>query len=91
VSSGWTPDKAELVQIKPVHEYVDRTHRIVLGYVVVQQRREQCALTAIHPFHEPRMVAPSDSPENHSIGRSFHTAWAIKRLPHRNKRASLKT
>src|SRR3977135_1822004 len=46
--------EAEFVQIKSVHEYVDRTHRIVLGYVVVQQRREQRALTAIHPFHEPR-------------------------------------
>jgi len=29
-------DEAELVQIKSLHEYVDRTHRIVLGYVVVQ-------------------------------------------------------
>ena len=47
-------DEAKLVQVKPVHEYVDRTNRIVLGYVVVQQRREQRALNAIHPFHEPR-------------------------------------
>src|SRR5580704_466730 len=51
-------DEAELVQIKSVHEYVDRTHRIVLGYVVVQQRREQRALIAIHPFHEPRHGRP---------------------------------
>jgi hypothetical protein len=33
-------DEAELVEIEPVDEHVDRTHRIVLSHVVVKQRRE---------------------------------------------------
>jgi len=52
------PDEAELVEIEPVDEHVDRTHGIVLRHVVVEQRREQRALPAIDPFHESRSVAP---------------------------------
>src|SRR6185312_7912811 len=44
--------KAELVQIEPVDEHINRTHRIVLGHVVVEQCREQRALSAINPLHE---------------------------------------
>ena len=47
-------NEAELIQIEPVDEHIDRTHRIVLGHVVVEQRGEQRALTAINPFHESR-------------------------------------
>jgi hypothetical protein len=47
-------DKAQLVEIKPIHEHVDRANGVVLGHVVVEHRREQCALPAIDPFHEPR-------------------------------------
>src|SRR5271169_6129061 len=95
----WLDDEAEPIEIQPVHEYVDRSHRIVLGHVVVEQRREQCALPAIHPFHEPRHRShpPADSLENHSRGdtarrgdtggrHSFHTAWAISSQSRRGKR-----
>ena len=51
-------DEAEFVEIEPVNEHVDRTHRIVLGHVVVEQRREQRALPAIDPFHEPSHRSP---------------------------------
>ena len=50
--------EAELVEIEPVDEHVDRTHGIVLRHVVVEQRREQCALPAIDPFHEPCHYSP---------------------------------
>jgi hypothetical protein len=33
-------NEAELNQIEPVDEHINRTHRIVLGHVVVEQRRE---------------------------------------------------
>ena len=75
-------DEAELVEIKPVHEHVDRANGVVLGHVVVEQRREQCALPAIDPFHEPdhrsllpqihrRIIAETAEAEfSHSLGPS---------------------
>ena len=44
--------KAELVQIEPVDEHINRTHRIVLGHVVVKHGREKCALASVNPFHK---------------------------------------
>ena len=52
------PDEAELAEIEPVDENVDRAHRIVLGHVVVKQRREQRALPPINPFHKPCHRSP---------------------------------
>jgi hypothetical protein len=45
-------DETELVEIETVDKHVDRTHRIVVGHVVVEQRREQRALPTIDPFHK---------------------------------------
>src|SRR5437762_11769292 len=60
-------DEAEHVEIEPVDEHVDRTHRSVLSHVVVEQRREQRALPAIDPLHEPsHQSPPADSLKNHS-------------------------
>jgi hypothetical protein len=47
-------NEAELIQIESVDEYINRTHLIVLGHVVVEQCGEQRALSAINPFHESR-------------------------------------
>src|SRR6516164_4564452 len=47
-------NEAELIQIEPVDEHINRTHRIVLGHVVVEQCGEQRALSAINPLHESR-------------------------------------
>jgi hypothetical protein len=33
------PNKAELVEIEPVDEHIDRAHRVVLSHVVLEQRR----------------------------------------------------
>jgi hypothetical protein len=34
-------DEAELVEIEPVDEHVDRAHGVVLGHVVVEHRRKR--------------------------------------------------
>src|SRR5215475_11831278 len=77
-------NEAELIQIEPVDEHINRTHRIVLSHVVVEQRGEQRALSAINPLHEARhRSSPADSLQNNSRGRSFHTAWVqSRRSPH---------
>jgi hypothetical protein len=44
-------NEAELIQIEPVDEHINRTHRIVLGHVVVEQCGEQRALNAFAAVH----------------------------------------
>src|SRR5262249_49763755 len=46
-------DEAELVEIKPVHEHVDRANGIVLAPVVTKHCRDQCPLPPTDPYHEP--------------------------------------
>src|SRR5215813_15135177 len=38
-------DEPELVEIETVDEHVDRSHRIILAYIVIQRCREQRALS----------------------------------------------
>src|SRR6202007_2471198 len=47
---GLDTDKPELIEIETVDEHVDRTHRVMLGYIVVERCRKQRALPAIHPI-----------------------------------------
>jgi hypothetical protein len=37
---GLNADETELVEIKTVDKHVDRTHRIVIGHIVVEHCRE---------------------------------------------------
>jgi hypothetical protein len=55
VSNG----EAELAQIRAIDDGIDRAYEIVFCDVVIEQRREQSALTAIHPFHEPGHHPPA--------------------------------
>jgi hypothetical protein len=40
----------ELVEIETVDEHVDCSHRFILGHIVIERCRRQCALPAIQPF-----------------------------------------
>src|SRR5262249_34385620 len=82
------PTKAELAKIKTLNESVNRPNQIIVGYIVLKCRWEQTALAPINP--PPRSLTSSapDPPihaQNHSIGWTFHTAWAKCRLMLRSK------
>src|ERR1700722_14042945 len=73
-------DEAELVEIKTLDEHLDRSHRVILGHVVIKRRWKQCALIAIQPLnkelhHIPRKSSGILSRESPQTER-FHTAWA---------------
>ena len=46
------PPKAKPAKIKTFNESVNRTNRILLGYVVVERGREKCALAPVNPLHK---------------------------------------
>jgi hypothetical protein len=55
-------DKSELVEIETVDKHVDRSHRVILGHIVVERCRKKCALPAIQSFNKalhqmPRRIA----------------------------------
>jgi hypothetical protein len=77
--------ETELVEIETVDEHVNRSHRIVLGHVVIKLCRKQRRLLARNPFHkachrpslQPRFTQTDDTMNS----RRFHTAWAMNRRP----------
>ena len=74
------PDEAEIVEIKTVDEYVDRSYRVILGHVVIERRRKQSALPPIQSLNKalhqiPRNSLGIVSRESPPTER-FHTAWA---------------
>src|SRR5262249_2746920 len=88
------PCEAELAEIKPINESVDRPNRIVFRHIIVQQGREQCALAAIAALHETCHRWPRRFTKESYHQWSFHTGWgesghldrATKtRMPHRTK------
>jgi len=45
-------DKPELVEIETLNKHVDRSHRVIIGHIVVERCRKQCALPAIQSFNK---------------------------------------
>jgi hypothetical protein len=55
---GLNAVEAELGEIKPLDEDVDRADRIIVADIVVKHGREQRALAAIAALHKPRHRCP---------------------------------
>jgi hypothetical protein len=51
--------KAQGLQVKFFNKGIDRPHRVVLGDVVVEARRQQHGLGSIFPFDESLHAAPA--------------------------------
>jgi hypothetical protein len=58
--------KAELGKIQPIDKDIDRPHRIILAYIVIQHRGKQRALTAIRPLDKALSSDPPHIAGNHS-------------------------
>src|SRR5262249_36168765 len=70
----------ELVEIETVDEHVDRSHWVILAYIIIERRWEPRSLPAIHPFDKALHLMPRKSQgilsrESPQTER-FHTAWA---------------
>jgi len=75
--------EAELGEIQPIDEDIDRPHRIVLAHIVIQHRGKQRDLLAIRPLNKALHPIPRISPgiiARESIQTEpFHTAWVNQR------------
>src|SRR5262245_23751849 len=78
--------KPQLVQIETVDEHVDRSHRVVLAYIIVERCRKKCALPPTNSFNkalhsdapaQPQGILPRESLQT----ERFHTAWANSGSP----------
>src|SRR5262249_3547292 len=53
-------DEPELLEIETVNEHVDRSHRVILGHIVIERCRKERALPAIQPFNKALHLIPRD-------------------------------
>src|SRR5262245_32324953 len=61
-------DEAELVEIEPIDEHVDRPNRVVLGDIVIEPRGEHRRLPPVDPFHK----SSHRSPRRVSLGGAYY-------------------
>jgi hypothetical protein len=77
----------ELVALETVDERVDCSHRVILGHIVIERCRKQCALPAIQPSTKRFIRCPASrrailSRESQQTER-FHTPWVKRELGRR--------
>src|SRR5262245_37971389 len=61
-------DEAELVEIEPIDEHVDRPNRVVLGDIVIEPRGEHRRLPPVDPFHK----SSHRNPRRDSLGGAYY-------------------
>src|SRR6201993_4463285 len=87
-------DEPQFAEIETVDEHVDRSDRIILAHIVIEQRRKQRALPPIQPFNKARHQMPRQIAGNLIVritaNRAFSHSLGRKPKPARRPLKSLR-